>query len=286
MIRECTIEELQHIADFVHTKNSDPEQSSAYCSRTYDAIYNDFSNLILSDEHMVIGSFENGQCTGVVALYVDVERNCADCIGPFADGDFHRVGKAILDYFQSVNHKGLSLNFFFDRRNTNCLSLMEMIKAEDNGNESILILKREDYCPYEGEVATEPLVSSFEQQLMDLHDSIFPDNYLSGTELLASSGKNRKIYTISGSGELFGYSVLRTPTSGTRATAEVIAVHEKHRKLGYGKALLDAVVSSAFSSGEFESLDLVVENVNHHARQLYHSVGFKLLTENCSFMLK
>lgn len=287
MIKKCSVNDIKQIVDMVYRKNNEPEHNSAFCYRQYDAIQRDFMNCLTSDNNVVVGYYKDDALIGVISFYVDEEKRTADCGGPFVEGDFCKIAKETLDYAKTLYKKQLCFNFFFDKRNIECMSLMNLICAENKGNESVLALNRNDYIKQEFAAPVEKLLPEYTAQLIELHDSIFPGVYVSGKDIIQFIGINREVFCIIDNGCLIGYSVLKTPPyGGITATAEMIAVDEKYRGKGYGRTLLNAVVKEAFSHSGIDIVDLVVENANQNAIELYSSFGFKLQVENCSYQLK
>lgn len=190
---------------------------------------------------------------------MDEEKQTADCVGPFVEGDFCKIAKEMLDYAKALYKQSLCIYFFFDKRNIECIAFMDLICAENKGDESILTLKRDNYKKQEFNISVEKLISEYEDQLIELHDSIFPDVYVSGKDIIQSTGINRQVFCIIENGHLCGYSVLKTPSVGIKATAEVIAVDENFRSKGYGKALLNALIKESFSHSGIDEIDLVVK---------------------------
>lgn len=87
-------------------------------------------------------------------------------------------------------------------------------------------------------------------------------------------------------GEFVGYGVLKLTNNNEHFIAELLAVDEKKRGYGYGRALLNSVLDSAFNKHNEKTVELVVDKLNTHARNLYYSYGFKLITENVSYCLR
>lgn len=287
MIKKCSVDDIKQIVDMVYRKNNEPEHNSAFCFRQHDSIQQDFMSSLASDNDAVIGYYEGNTLIGVISFYVDEEKQTADCGGPFVEGDFCRIAKEMFDYAKKLYKKQLCFNFFFDKKNIECMSFMNLIGAENQGNESVFTLNRSDYKKQEFGVSVEKLSPEYATQLIELHDSIFPGMYVSGKDIVQSNGVNRKVFCIINNGCLIGYSVFKTPPyGGTTATAEIIAVDEKYRGKGYGRILLNAIVKEGFSHSGIDRVDLVVEDANQNAIELYSSFGFKLQVENCFYQVK
>jgi len=91
---------------------------------------------------------------------------------------------------------------------------------------------------------------------------------------------------LDGDGVFAGYGVLKYTSDIKHITAEIFAVKKEKRGKGYGWALLNAVVDSAFYKYNGNVVDLMVEKLNTNARDLYYSCGFKLSVENEAWFLE
>ncbi len=120
------------------------------------------------------------------------------------------------------------------------------------------------------------------QQFIELHDSIFPDIYISGKDIINDIGNHHFVYAMIGNEQLLAYCVLKL-NSGERCTAEIVAVREGFRYKGYGRAVLTHMVTKAFENYGKESVDLIVEGDNENAIRLYLNLGFAVESENCCY---
>lgn len=284
MIRECTQEDIVKITNLVFELNNRPEHYCAYCCKESDSIENDFMQLITNENHRVLGEFDGNMLTGVMGFFVDDEKTTADCVGPFVKGgDFMKSAFSMFLFAKRLIQKPLRYNFFFDRRNYECLKLMGFIGAVNKGNECILNLKRKKYHggTYDADII--PLPMEYADRLIALHDSVFPNVYLSGRELIDSLDDYNQIFCAMKNDSMVGYSMLKVDPKSTVASAEFLAVGKIYRGQGYGRALLDALVSHAVGYDFVNSVDLVVENSNKIALKLYSSFGFELKVENCYY---
>lgn len=287
MIRTCTIDDIQQILDLAFAKNNQPEHNSAYCYKEYNSIKQDFLQIIESKGNAVIGYFEEKTLIGVMGVYVDEEKHTADCCGPFVVvDDFVGISKLLFDYVKNHFNHSLQYNFFFDIRNKDCIAFMNTICAENQGNECCLTLKRENYRKEDFVVNVVPLPAEYTNSFVNLHDSIFPNVYVSGADIINSIEGSRKVFCVIENGMLIGYSVLKRTLNSPRATAEIIAVYEKQRRNGYGRVLLNELAKQAFYDEAVELIHLVVESINTNAVNLYYAFGFELDVENCFYCVK
>lgn len=291
LIRTCSMEDISEIVTLAYEKNQYPESNSAFCCKTQDSILEDFRYILNSDEHKIVGAYKFNQLYGFCAFFMNATQNTVDCVGPFInDEDYILVSKTIVYYAKSLFPKNAHYNFCFDKRNADCLKLMNEINAVDMGNECTLVLKKENYKPLNIELLTDDLL--FEQlsehrytEFLKLFDEIFPEIYVSGEEVLYGTREKRIVYTLNYKDEIIAFGILNLHNNinNNVASAEIIGVAKSYRGKGYGRVLLNRLVQEAFLISNIERINLVVDNINTNARNLYFSTGFELCVENCSF---
>jgi ribosomal protein S18 acetylase RimI-like enzyme len=285
MIIKCSSDDLKQMIELAFQKNNEPSHFSAFCPLKKERIKNEFMEGINSDDTFYAGVFENGILKGLMGCYVDMERRNTDCSGPFIEGDFLRNSKAMYDYARSFADSSMKYTFYFGKNNTDCIHLMELIQAENQGNEYQLIIKRENYRKLSTPIPVEVLPSGYTDRLAALHDTIFPDVYISGKGIVKSLGKDREVFCAMEESRLIAYSVLKTYDNSLSATAEIIGVDKDYRHRGYGRAVLNKLLEETFKNSSVEKIDLIVDKINENALGLYYSMGFELLQENCCYIV-
>lgn len=286
MVRKCMINDLDQMIELAYRKNNEASHYSAFCYSKREKIQKEFSQGLNSEDYICVGYFENNELKGLLCCFIDGERNNADCSGPFVDGDFNKISEEMFEYIKSLASPSMNFTFYFGKKNTECASFMELIGAENQGNEYQLELKRLNYKKFESPIHTSILPIEYKNQFIRMHDTIFPDVYISGKGIVSSIGIDRQVFCIIENYKLIGYSVLKTYENSRKATAEIISVDEKHRHKGYGRALLNKLLEVALSNNSIESINLIVDKVNENALMLYYSVGFEMSIENCCYITK
>ncbi|HEX3078115.1 MAG TPA: GNAT family N-acetyltransferase [Lachnospiraceae bacterium] len=286
MVRLCTKNDYEQMVDLAYRKNNDPTHFSAFFPRRRDSIERELTFGLESFDHILIGNFQDGTLNGLLSFYIDKDKNNTDCAGPFIDGDFLPVAKAMLDYGKSMLSSSMRYTFYFGRMNQECIEFMKINDACDQGNEYQLILKRDSYIKLSSTIHVDVLPAEYSKNFIQLHDMIFPGIYISGTEIIQSIGKDRKVFCIIEDEKLLGYSVLKIYENSKSSTAEIIAVHEEYRHQGYGRLLLNRVIEEALSDSSIETVDLIVDKINRNALSLYYAVGFELKEEMCNYQVR
>ncbi len=282
MLRICALDDVRDMCELVYTLNQIPEKSCAYCEKDQDSIAKSLRQLILQEGHYVVGSFENKELVGVLGLFADPAKNRVDCVGPFVShSDSLVIAAKLFRYGRSAFKNTNQFHFFFDRRNEDLLQLMRIVKAHNNGNEWIMSLERDRWIPEKTEAT--PLPPPLFDRWVQLHDSLFPGVYVSGSDILQSLGTDRSVFCLADGENLFGYVVIKESSRSTERTIEILAVDKPYRKKGYGKTLLNHALYHSFEKKEIQKISLVVETGNSPAAYLYSSLGFSVDAELCSF---
>jgi len=287
MTRECNADYLQQCTDIAFLRNNRPESNSSYCPKSRESIHDDFAYIINNPGSILLGYFDNDILTGVLGCFTNPDNNWVDCLGPFFKDEWsQRHAKEMFAYAKSKLVKAVRFNFYFDTRNKDLHQLMESLSARRNDNEYILLLKKADYVPQRVKHNIIEYNSNFENDIIKLKNDTWADSYITDKDLITSINKDRDIFcALDESGAFVGYGVLKRYNDGSRITAEMFAVKEIARGKGYGWALLNTVVDCAFNKYNADSVDLVVDRLNTHARDLYYSCGFKLDVENAAYCL-
>lgn len=286
MVRKCVYDDLNQMIELAFRKNNDASHFSEFCPCKRDKIQEEFTEELNSKDNIYVGYFEQDVLKGLLFCYINNEINNADCGGPFVDGDFNKISKEMFEYMKSLLSPSIRYTFYFGKRNAECISFMESIEAENQGNEFQLQLKKENYKKIVSSIQVNVLPAEYTNQFIKLHDTIWPNVYISGKGIIKSIGADRQIFCAINDSKLIGYSVLKTYKNSQNVTAEVISVDENYRHKGYGRALLNKLLEVALSNATVKTVDLIVDKVNENALALYYSMGFEPYIENCCYIAK
>lgn len=288
MIKECDIDYLEQCVEIAFEQNDQPENNCAFCPNSRKSICEDFEYIISNPDCLMVGCFTDDILTGILGCFLNPANNWVDCVGPFFKDGWHQdFAKDMFSFAKSALTDAVRFNFYFNSENRNCHYLMEILSAERQDNEYILLLNRREYRPQQVKPTVVKYTDKYEKDLVRLHDETFPDVYVTGKDIIASNNKTREVFcALDENGEFVGYGVLKYADGNAHLTAEIFAVRKEKRGKGFGWALLNTVVASAFNNHNGNVVDLVVDMLNTHARDLYYSYGFKLAVENEAFNLR
>ncbi|MCL2364474.1 MAG: GNAT family N-acetyltransferase [Defluviitaleaceae bacterium] len=285
MIRICSTNDLPQCVEIAFARNNEPQNNSAYCPKLRDGIHADFAFLLDNVGSVLLGDFDGDAPVGLMGCFFNPENGWVDCSGPFFVGAWDEArAQALFAHAQNTIAGATRFNFFFDTRNAGLHELMTTLRAHRNDNEYVLSLAQADYKPQPIKHTVVAFEDSYKDAVLLLKNDTWAEAYLTDSELIGSISNDRDIFcTLDEEGAFVGYGVLKRYADKQRMTAEVFAVAAHARGRGYGWALLNAVINAAFDKYDAQSVDLVVDKLNDHARKLYFSCGFKLNVENASY---
>lgn len=278
-ISNCSIENMEEIIEFIYTLNNRVESSSNFCPRSKEYIKKEILNGITDNSIFIC--WEKNKVLGIINYYLDEIRNNADCtlLIDSQSCDYNVVADILFKKVKNINNIDTKFTFFFPKENINCSKFLESINAKREVNEYGLIMNKDDVKSKKTKFNVGELSIDYYEQFKNIHNQIFPDVYISGTDIISDTGNKYYVYSIVEDEDLIAYSVLRL-NGEKSATAEVIAVREDFRGKGYGKAVINYLIDKAFNYFNISKIDLIVDADNEKAIKLYLDLGFSIEHEN------
>ncbi|MCL2081233.1 MAG: GNAT family N-acetyltransferase [Oscillospiraceae bacterium] len=287
MVQQCGTEHLSQCVEIAFKRNNMPESSCAYCPKTKDSINDELAFIIGDTDCLMTGYFVEENLAGMLGCFVNPDNRWADCIGPFFMDEWNQdFAYEMFMFAKETLSETARFNFYFNSKNKDYHQLMKRLSAERGDNEYMLLLAKPDYKPQNIKARVVKYSSGYESDIIQLHDATSPDMYITGNDIISSVNKSREVFCVLDDEDSFaGFGVLKNNGSKD-LTAEVFAVKPDKRGKGYGWALLNAVVDSAFNKHNGDTVYLIVDKLNTRARDLYYSCGFKLAVENEAYHIK
>ena len=283
MPRSLNAEELERLTDFVFRINA--SEGSAYCSNKRDIICEELAEHAKNGFLAVCGALPNA-LTGAAFCFYSEEHHMADfsiLVAP--EADYSETAGGLFAAIREKLPKETQCNFFFPKQNRRCAAFLEAQHAKREVNEYGLLLLRGHEKNLAASEGVAELIEEDSAEFAALHDAVFPEVYISGKEILAAIGRDRKVYVLKKDGKLLAYGVLQR-RSETRSAAEIVGVREGYRHQGYGRRILNELIRRAFADEKTEKLDLIVDCDNENAMKLYFDLGFETEFENYCYTIQ
>ena len=227
-------------------------------------------------------AFEESQLIAVWGFEVDMERGVAYLWGPFIEhSNWHEVA-AILwpKLLEIIPSKISSIRLNPSAKNTNAVKFAEQLNFETKSEALLLEINKENHQPFESERIVE-LNKTYEANFVSLHDTIFPDTYYDGQEILERLNEYRKVFITN---DFSGYVYADIQINAGTAEIEFIGVKESERGKGLGQLLLKKALDWIFMHQKMNKVSLYMQEDNP-AIKLYKKVGFRVEDKAYSFNL-
>ena len=260
-----------------------------YCAVPVDSIRKDLVESLKDEENKLIGVIEEGVLVGVIDLDIDSKKKTIDMVGPFIEKqeeeEWLAIGKELFDFIFKEFDSDYEYLFFIHQENKIGKKLLENIQVELRGDEYVLKIERDGIKP--GLIDDTGIISIDTEQyeeVITLHDGIWPGVYYSGQELIEQLDENHQIFSAKNKEEIEGYIFVEKEVE--RGYVHFLAVKEPYRGAGIGRKLLNKALKWAFANNNIKKLSLCVEVENEKALSLYYNLGFEVENAYTAYKLK
>lgn len=287
MIKKCEITDLDKITDMAFRLNNIPESNSAYCFKGYEAIRDDFEQMLKDKDNFILGYLDEEGLGGVCGFFTDRKKKTADLVGPFVEREeFIDIASEMLQFAGKKLPWNNRYNFFFNKKNSRYLEFMEVVHAGYQCDEYSLLLTRSNYRKLKPDKKAEELPFIYADKVKRMHDVNFKDSYITGAEITGPALNGRKVFCIVHKEELAGYGTYRLWATPDRASVEVLYVEPEYRNQGCEQALLTGMIESIYENERIEYIGMVIETDDRYFIEICSQAGFEIDAENCSYVLK
>lgn len=285
MIKEVSRSIMNKAVRFATIMNQDDTTKSSFLSSKKSLIRKDFLGLSQHSDHILLCDYHQRKVRGLIACFKHPHQDFMDCAGPFFKDI--ALGQALIEEVLKLTADQYHLLFFFDHRHQTLISMIESLGGYVQGDESQLVLNRGCEKNVSNNQNIELYSDTFAQWLKDTHEKIFKESYIPIDDLIHHKDPSRSVYIIFFENLPIGYLILKSyPHFLQRMTIEMIGILEDHRHQGYGKALLSYAIKTCFADPRVTSIDLIVENINTHALNLYTYLGFHVSRKNVNMIIQ
>lgn len=285
MIKECNMNHLYQIVDLAYELNNKPESNSAFCFKDYEAIKDDFTFMINSNENLVIGYFEDDNLVGVTGIVLDEMNKTADWIGPFIiNKEYIKIAKEMLEYAKVKLTNTNEFNFFFNCKNTINKMFLEEINGNYITNEFNLTLHRDTYR-LKSVINTEneaPTHRMKDIEFINSHSSTVLPN-TNESNFFGPPGK--KVFYLTMKDELIGYGTYNIWNNSERASIHMLRVMPDYKGNGYEEHLLKSLIQYIYKDSKIHTIGIVLEKKDETLLDICIKHGFEITADNYSYIL-
>lgn len=279
MIQRAKHADLTKLTELVSTYQLDREYSG-YMRLDRTHIQKDLETAIANQCVLMVWHKEQ---QGALIGHCDKKRAVCDLAGPYVHNHNLELGIALIKHWIALYPEVYVHQFFFNRHSSYYQTIMDNLNAHFQGYESILRLDRKAFVSQPKDARVTPMHPRQKEAVEQLHTTIFPNAYLDAQTLTAIK-KDQTVYVICEDTKVIGYGLMKI--HGSQASLEVFAIAEAYRGKQLSKPLIQTMIHETLQDTRIKTVQLVVENINDVALNLYRRIGFTLYRENSSYHLQ
>lgn len=261
---------LMQASHFIAEMNALPESHIGYLGTEKNDILNSLKELNNDNESAAFMIWKDGALAGFMGVDADLHKGTAELWGPFVlDSELIRhLWEKAFHYFEGKLHT------YFLFADTSNHSASEF--ASKNG---FLLQSAQTYMSLKENSAKglrkiSLLTSHRHDDFIHLHDTLFPDTYYSGEEIIERINDDQKVYIFDDKDGITGYLYAEYNHEEKEGSIEFIGVDPGKRKKEIGRKLLEMAVHDLYVNAK--SIKLCAGTANEKALSLYKKAGFKV----------
>ncbi len=271
--------EADSVAQWVAALQADPQHQIAYFGTTAPDIQETLLNLEGLLDVPVVVATQDKQIFGLLGVDYSPGLGRAWLYGPLVSaGNWDATADALLAYARQhlIPAETRSLEWFVDVRHSRMTALAARYHFDQLPPETSWSFPRQRLSTLPpGKLPA--LDVAHQSAFIALHDSLFPNTYYSGAEIIARlDAANRVLMALEGS-QLVGYIYGRVDAGADHGYIDFVGVDPAQRRRGVGRALVSAMTHSLLQDESLNSVKLTVSATNSGAMALYHQLGFERL---------
>ena len=221
-------------------------------------------------------AYEDGQLAGIFGVDADPEIGRA-WLGPIIEHpDWHAVADRLYTEILTVIPAGIrEQELFCDVENRHVQDFAARHGFPLTSENAILTLARENYRPSaKGQVQVVAYQEEFFEQLAKLHQALFPNTYMTASQMAEKKDTNHRLLLALDQGVLLGFIFCKIEPESESGYVDFIGTDVPARGRGIGADLLASGVDWMLSTPATKKISLTVNADNVAARNLYEKFGF------------
>ena len=272
--------------DFAARLNVLTEHRIAFLGDTRREIANDLMGTYKVADTAVTAQ-RDGDIVGFLGADLDEELGRAYLYGPLVDDDaWDTVSDELYERTLALLPHGIDhLNLFYDLANRNLEAFARRHGFAHYKDNYQLGFERArlDSLPPEGAEEAGP---GHRDELVALHDRLFPATWLPGPKMFAEVDEHKKLFVRSDEERALGYVYATVEPATWEATIEYVGTVEDARGRGIATALVASAMRWMFSFPQVGKTWLSLDRDNGAARRVYEKLGWHDVFSSRAMVLK
>ncbi|MBM7703952.1 GNAT family N-acetyltransferase [Metabacillus iocasae] len=277
MIRDVQKNELEEVSLFLSKMNGKNEHHIGYCGTNSLEIYEALEELFLHVTSPLLVVKHEGNIVGVLGADMNEETKEAEMWGPWVM-DKKWLTPLWLHFTKEMEPRIHTYTFFVNKENDTVHTFLNEIGASQQSEQAVLdVQKRKAKLESYKDVSL--FCSSYAQDFITLHNTLFPVTYYSGEAILKQLNENHVLFIMVCDQALVGYVYVEADPNYGEGSIEYIGVQKQYEGKGYAQKLLTHAITWLFSFDTINELSLCVNLSHKRAISLYEKVGFQIKHE-------
>lgn len=274
-IIRCTVRHFERMLAFVSEHNPAGEHHIGYFGVTPEDIRQSVLMLNLRFNRGFRLAVEGNRLVGVMGVDFDKEIGRAWLYGPVVvAGEWAATADALYAAVRPALPASITEHeMFVDIENVNCRAFAERHAFRNHGEMAIYFITPDRLAALP-EQASDAWDGRYAEQLITLHDQLFPRSNYTLNYMLDEHEKGATLLALANGDKLSGYFFGRAEPDSGEAYVDLIGIDPAFRGQGLGRRLMLAGLSRLRGMPNLHQVNLTVEGGNVPAMRLYESLGF------------
>lgn len=273
-LKEC---EIKKAALYISEINSKKEQHIGYCGIESDEIEASIRDIWIGEDNRYnfTAAYDNDCICGLIGFEADEDSGTAEIWGPFVSAyEWTSIADMLWNDILKIMPEFISrLHIFCDYYNFRCIDFAVKYGFTFDSEWYILSYnKNKQLLKHNSHI--EVLNQKHYHEFEILHDTIFPNTYYSGKQIIEKIDKENQVFIAIDEGKAAGYIFVEANTEFNEGNIEFLGVSSQYRGKGYGESLVIEALRWLTEYKNIGNIALSVNSNNMAAINIYKKAGF------------
>lgn len=273
-IKEAQREHFPNIARLIAAQNGTPESQCIHSGEGYEGVLKTMHKWDDVAEIAFAIAIQDGRLLGLLGSEFDQDLGRGWLWGPFAlTQNWEELAADLLEKLLAMLPPSIRrLDFYVNIANHRAYCFYLDHGFQESERSHVYVAPR-PAAPLALSAPCGPLQPEQAGAFSALHDTIFPQTYYTGQDILDQLDDDHQVFVCSDGPDVLGY-VYAILDESAEGYVEFLGVREDRRRQGLGERLLLTALNWLFDVKQVPAVGLTVSDKQTNARSLYEKVGF------------